>query len=86
MVLKSVSLSMHLFLAKTNPIMQEQYKVGLYINDDLSTFKKFSGPNIKKDKKEIIKIFKSFELSIPVRTNVKSANYLDVNFNLTPDI
>lgn len=77
---------MHLFLAKTNPIMQEQYKVGLYINDDLSTFKKFSGPNIKKDKKEIIKIFKSFGLSIPVRTNVKSANYLDVNFNLTPDI
>ena len=77
---------MHLFLAKTNPIMQEQYKVGLYINDDLSTFKNFSGPNIKKDKKEIIKIFKSFGLSIPVRTNVKSANYLDVNFNLTSDI
>lgn len=66
--------------------MQEQYKVGLYINDDLSTFKNFSGPNIKKDKKEIIKIFKSFGLSIPVRTNVKSANYLDVNFNLTSDI
>lgn len=58
----------------------------IYINDDLSTFKNFSGPNIKKDKKEVIKKFKSFGLSIPFTTNVKSANYLDVNFILTPDI
>ena len=39
-----------------------------------------------KEKKEIIKIFKSFRLSITVTTNVTSANYLDVNFDLTEDI
>ena len=39
-----------------------------------------------KEKKEIIKIFKSFRLSITVTINVTSANYLDVNFYLTEDI
>ena len=38
-----------------------------------------------KEKKEIIKIFKSFRLSITVTTNVTSANYLDVNFDLTEE-
>ena len=41
---------------------------------------------MKERKKEIIKIFKSFGLSITVTTNVTSANYLDVNFDLTKDI
>ena len=34
-------------------------------------------------RKEIIEIFKYFGLSITVTTNVTSANYLDVNFDLT---
>ena len=37
-------------------------------------------------KKEITEIFKSFELSIIVTTNVASANYLENNFDLTKDI
>ena len=37
-------------------------------------------------KKEITEIFKSFELSITVTTNVASANYLENNFDLTKDI
>ena len=37
-------------------------------------------------RKEIIEIFKYFGLSITVTTNVTSANYLDVNFDLTKDI
>ena len=39
-----------------------------------------------KEKKEIIKIFKSFRLSITVAINVTSANCLDVNFYSTEDI
>lgn len=41
---------------------------------------------MKKRKKEIIKIFKSFGLSINVTTNVTSGNFLDVDIILTTDI
>ena len=58
--------------------MQEQHNVGLYRDDCLCIFRNLSRPNIEKKKKEIIKIFKSFGLSIAVTTNVTSANYLDV--------
>ena len=52
----------------------------------MGIFRNLSRHNIDRKKKEIIKIFKSFGLSITVTTNVTSANYLDVNFNLTKDI
>ena len=65
--------------------MQEQNNVGLYRDDGLGIFRNLSRPNIEWKKKEIIKIFKSFGLSITVTTNVTSANYLDVNFDLTKD-
>ena len=70
-------------LNKISPIMQEQNKVGLYRDDGLGIFRNLSRPNIDRKKKEIIKIFKSFGLTIAVTTNVTSANYLDVNFDLT---
>ena len=58
-----------------------------YIRDDgLGIFRNLSQPNIERKKKEIIKIFKSFRLFITVTTNVTSANYLYVNFDLTKDI
>ena len=44
------------------------------------------GPNIIKNKKEVIKIFISFGLSVALTTNAISANYLDVNFDLARDI
>ena len=66
-------------LNKISPIMQEQNNVGLYKDDGLGIFRNLSQPNIERKKKEIIKIFKSFGLSITVTTNVTSANYLDVN-------
>ena len=69
-------------LNKISPIMQEQNKVGLYRDDGLGIFRNLSRPNIDRKKKEIIKIFKSFGLTIAVTTNVTSANYLDVNFDL----
>ena len=73
-------------LNKISPIMHEQNNVGLYRDDGLGMFRNLSRPNIERKKKEIIKISKSFGLSITVTTNVRSGNYLDVNFDLTKDI
>ena len=73
-------------LNKINFIMQEQNNVGLYRDDGLGTFRNLSRPNNERKKKKIIKIFKSFGLSITVTTNVTAANYLVVNFDLTKNI
>ena len=66
--------------------MQEQNNVGLHRDGYLGLFRNLSRPNIERTKKEIIKIFKSFGLSIAITTNVTSANYLDINFDLKADI
>ena len=71
---------------KISPFMQKQNNVGLYGDDGLGIFRNLLRPNIERKKKEIINIFKSFGLYITATTNVTSANYLDVNFDLTKDI
>ena len=73
-------------LKKISPTMQEQNNVGLYRDDGLGIFRNMWRTNIERKKKEIIQMFKNFGLSITVTNNVISANYLDVNFNLTKDI
>ena len=70
-------------LNKIGPIMQEQNDVGLYRDDGLGIFRNLSRHNIERKKNEIIKIFKSFRLSITLTTNVTSGNHLDVNFDST---
>ena len=73
-------------LNEIGPIMQEENNVGLYRDDGLGIFRNLSRTNIDRKKKEIIKIFKNFGLSIAVTTNATSGNYLDVNFDLTTEI
>ena len=73
-------------LNEISPIMQEQNNVGQYRDDGLGIFRNLSRPKLERKKKEIIKIFKGFRLSITVKINVIYANYLDVNFDLTTDI
>ena len=73
-------------LNKISPIMQEQNNVGLYRDDGLGIFRNLLWQYIETKKKEMIKIFKSFGLSITLTTNVTSANYLKVNVDLTEDI
>ena len=73
-------------LKKISPTMQEQNNVGLYRDDGLGIFRNMWRPNIERKKKEIIQMFINFGLSITVTNNVISANYLDVNFDLTKDI
>ena len=43
-------------------------------------------PILNERKKRLLKYLRVFGLSITVTTNVTSANYLDVNFDLTKDI
>ena len=55
-------------------------------DDGLGIFTNLLRPNIEGKKRETIKIFKSFGLSITVTINVTPANYLDVYFTLRKDI
>ena len=56
--------------------------IGLYRDDGPGTFESVSGPQIERKKKNIIKVFKMSGLSIIVTTNIISADFLDVTFNL----
>ena len=75
-----------IILTKTSLIKQQQNNARQYRDDGLDIFRNLSRSNTERNKKEIIKIFKSFGLSIAVTTKVSSANYLDVNFDVTTDI
>ena len=45
-----------------------------------------SGPEVERKKKEFVKIFKNNGLSITVKTNIKTANFLDIHFHLVKEI
>ena len=65
-------------LNKISPIMQEQNTVGLCRDYALGIFRNLSRPNIERKKK--------FGLPFTVTIIVTSANYLDVNLDLTKGI
>ena len=44
------------------------------------------GSEIQRKKKELAKIFKSNRLSITVKTNLKTADFLDIHFDLVKEI
>ena len=56
--------------------------IGLYRDDGLSCFENKSGPELKKFKKKICKIFKDNSLNVTTETNLHITEYLDVTFNL----
>ena len=45
-----------------------------------------SRPKIERNKKELVKIFKSNGLSITVKSNLKTTNFLDIHFDLVKEI
>ena len=55
---------------------------GLYRDDRLGVVNNKSGPETKKTKKYIQKIFKENKLDKVIQCNVKRVNYLDVSLNL----
>ena len=51
-------------------------------NDGLGIMKKMSGPEIKRKRKQIIKMFKDCGLNITIKTNLTSVDFLDIRLNL----
>ena len=60
-----------------------KHRIGLYCDDGLACFGYTSGPQAGRIRKDFKKIFKEdFDHSITYETNLKAANFLDVNLNL----
>ena len=56
--------------------------VGLYRDDGLEVFPNISKPDIERKKKQIVKRFKEYGLSITIHCSLKWVDFLDVNFDL----
>ena len=68
-------------LYQINAISKEN--MGLCRDDGLGIFRNMSGPaEVERKKKDLIRIFKSNELSITVKTNLKVADFLEINFEI----
>ena len=64
----------------------DKTSVGLYRDDGLGVFKSHSGPESERKRKEIIKIFNTYNLSITIETNICFVTFLDTTFHLINDI
>ena len=56
--------------------------VGLYRDDGLGILRNSSGPEIQRKRKQVIQIFKNCGLNITVKTNLKTANFLEIRLDL----
>ena len=63
----------------------DKTSVALYRDDGLGVFKSHSGPETERKRKEIIKTFKTYNLSITIETNIWVVNFLDT-FDLINNI
>ena len=59
--------------------------MGLYRDDGLGIFKNTSWPEVKKKEKTTCEIFKNKVLSITVKANLKTADFLDIHFDLVKE-
>ena len=60
--------------------------IGLYRDNGLGIFQNIPKIETKRKKKEIVKVFKDCGLSITIKCNLKSIDFLDVTFDLVNDI
>ena len=60
----------------------DKNSIGLYRDDNFGVFDKLSGPQIEQRKKNITKIFKDCGLSITATTNITSADFLNLIFEV----
>ena len=68
-------------LSRLNNIMKRD-NIGLYRDDGLGICQNMSKTEIERMKKSIVKIFKDSGLSITIKCNLKSVDFLDVTFDL----
>ena len=71
--------------SKLTKIMNKE-DVGLYRDDGLGVFKNILRPEIEREKKAIVKVFKKSGLSIVADTDLKTVEFLDVTFDLGKNI
>ena len=71
----------HIFGKQPKVVIAEE-NTELYRDDGLGIFENMSGPEVERKKKELVKIFKNNGLSITVKTNIKTAHFLDIHFDL----
>ena len=64
----------------------DKTSVGLYRDDGLGVFKSHSGPETERKRKEIIKTFNTYNLSITIETNIRVVNFFDTTFDLITNI
>ena len=57
-----------------------------YRDDSLGMFKNMSWPEVKKKEKITCEILKNKGLSITVKANLKTADFLDIHFDLVKEI
>ena len=60
----------------------DKSNVALYRDDGLGVFKSHSGPETERKRKEIIKAFNTYNLSITIERNICIVNFLDTTFDL----
>ena len=60
--------------------------IGLYRDDGLGIFQNKPKSEIERKKRQILKVFKDFSLSITVKCNLKLVDSLDVTFDLVSEI
>ena len=60
--------------------------IGLYRDDGLGIFQNIPKTEIERKKKQIVKVFKDCGLSITIKCNLKSIDFLHVTFDLVNDI
>ena len=60
--------------------------IGLYRDDGLGIFQNIPKTEIEEKKKQIVKVFKDYGLSITIKCNLKSEDFLDVTFDLLNEI
>ena len=60
----------------------DKNNIGLHHDDGLSVFKKKSGTQLERIKKNLQKTFKEFGLEVVAESNLRVVNYLDVTLNL----
>ena len=67
-------------------MLQIKRTLGLYCDDGLGIFQNIPKTEIERKKKQIVKVFKDCGLSITIKCNLKSIDFLDVTFDLVKDI
>ena len=64
----------------------EKDSIGLYRDYSLSIFRNYNGHQNDKARKDLIKLFKKYQLNLHVKCNLRILDYLDISFDLNTGI